>query len=157
MNHLRALMVGSFVPKSTLADLSLALSRIGFGLIMAFGHGINKLPGSEGFDGFAGFVESLGLPAPTLAAYMAVFSEFIGGILLALGLLTRPIAFLLIGTMGVAAFVAHGSDPLFAADADNGSKEMALLFLLGFIPFLVIGSGRFGADHGLRQVWKSQG
>ncbi len=156
MNYLRAMIVGSSVPRSLVVDLFLALSRVGFGLLMAFGHGINKLPGSERFDGFSEGVGNMGFPLPGFFAFMAAMSEFLGGLLLAAGLLTRPMAFFLLGTMFVAAFIAHGSDPLFAADAENGSKEMALLFLLGFLPFLVIGSGRFGVDYGLRLAWKKQ-
>ena len=47
------------------ADFGLLLGRLGFGLILAFGHGMGKLPPGEQFVGFVG---SLGLPAPSVMA-----------------------------------------------------------------------------------------
>ncbi len=65
--------------------------------------------------------------------------------MLALGLLTRPSAFLVSFTMAVAAFLQHASDPW-------SKKEMALLYLAIGVMFMLKGAGRFSADHVLRRV-----
>ena len=135
---------------SKLADLGLLLGRAGTGLFLAFGHGIGKLP-PEGTQKFAGALAKMDIPAPTLAAWMALFAEFGGGILLALGLLTRPAALLIVITMAVAALTAHASDPLFLQNSPNGrAKELALLYLMPALMFLFTGAGRYGVDAVLR-------
>src|SRR3954451_18753382 len=54
-------------------------------------------------------------PAPPVMSLLGVqgIIELIGGLLLALGLFTRPVAFILAGDMAVAYFMAHGSKNFF--------------------------------------------
>ncbi|MEQ8425789.1 MAG: DoxX family protein, partial [Cyclobacteriaceae bacterium] len=110
--------------------------RLFAGLFMAFGHGLGKMPPS---DGLIGGVENLGFPIPSFFAWMAVLSEFLGGIFIALGLFTRPAAFFWICTMGAAAFLRHADDPF-------GTKEKALLYLTIGICLLFTGSGKYGVS-----------
>ena len=133
---------------SRFADFGLALTRIAFGLGIAIGHGYSKIFHEAGFGPTQGAiknVEGMGFPMPTLFAWLSALAEFAGGLLLAAGLLTRPMAFALVFNMAVAAFVAHGKDPLFAT-GDGGSKEFALLYLMGFAVFLFVGGGRYSVD-----------
>ena len=58
-------------------------------------------------DGTASYFEFLGLPAPTLMAYLAGTTEMIGGILLIPGIAVRWVAVPLMFTMVVAAGTAH--------------------------------------------------
>ena len=104
-------------------DIGLLVLRLGAGLFMAFGHGFGKIPPS---DGFIGGVEKLGLPMPIFFAWMAAFSEFLGGLLIALGLFTRPAAFFWICTMGTAAFIRHADDPFSAKE-----KALSLVYWRG--------------------------
>jgi len=137
-------------PATVWQDLSLTALRIFLGLAMAFGHGLGKLPPAEGFVGFIGSIKLFGaipLPLPELQAWMAAIFEFGGGLLLAAGLLTRFGALTFLATMTVAAFGAHWADPVWGADP---SKEMALLFFFGALPFLFYGSGRFSIDRFIR-------
>lgn len=122
-------------------DLMLALLRIFSGLAMAFGHGIKKIPPSEGFINGAA---KLGFPLPTFFAYMAAYSEFFGGIFLAIGFLTRPSAFFVAATMFVAGFIKHADDPF-------GSAEKAYLYFVIGIVYMVIGSGRLSIDQLVRR------
>ena len=118
------------------ASFTLALARVFIGLTMAFAHGMGKLPPPQMMiDG----VGAMGFPAPMLFAWAAALSEFLGGILIALGLFTRPAAIGWIFTMGVAAFVAHGADPF-------AKKEMALLYLAFSVLLVGTGAGRFSID-----------
>lgn len=67
----------------------------------------------------------LGLPFPTLMAYLAAYTEYIGAWLLLLGLATRWISVPLMVTMLVAIFAVH-IDNGWAAIADSSSKEVAM-------------------------------
>ena len=76
--------------------------------------------------------------------------------LVVLGLGTRLAALPVVFAMGVAAFVAHGSDPwtmgegakLFMSGASKswGSKEPALLFLIPFLALVFTGPGLISLD-----------
>ncbi len=119
------------------ANIALAGLRIFTGLSMAFGHGVGKIPPSEGFTkGIA----DMGFPAPGLFSWAAGLSEFGGGILIALGLMTRPASFALGITMFVAAFIRHAADPFMR-------KEKALLFLALAVFFALVGAGRYSIDR----------
>jgi len=75
--------------------------------LMLVPHGWGKLFTEGGVDKLAGGLSKLGLePAYPLALYIALL-EFVGGIMLALGLFTRVIAALVIGFMAVSAFYVH--------------------------------------------------
>ncbi|TIR21104.1 MAG: DoxX family protein [Mesorhizobium sp.] len=70
--------------------------------------------------------------------------EFAGGILLALGLFTRPVAFLLAGEMAVAYFMAHFPRDFFPA---NNGGDAAILFCFVFLYLFFAGSGAFALDN----------
>lgn len=122
------------------AEIGVTVLRLFAGLSMAFAHGINKVPPGEGFVDFTG---SLGFPFPLLFAWKAGLAELLGGIFLAAGFLTRPVALALAFTMFVAAFMAHGSDPY-------GDKELPLLFMVAYLQYLLMGGGRWSMDALLR-------
>lgn len=128
---------------SRYADVGLMLFRVATGLMLALGHGRGKLP-PDGLNGFAGYLAKLQVPMPTASAWAAMLAEFAGGLLLALGLFTRPAAALIAITMLVAAFTAHADDRMF--NPGGPSKELALLYLSAAVLLLFTGSGRYGAD-----------
>src|SRR4051794_5867495 len=103
-------------------------------------HGLQKLFGMWGGD-IARTAEGMakqGLePAIFWAHYIAVLEVF-GGILLAIGFLTRPIAMLFIGFMAVGAFYLHNPPGWFLAKQGMGG---ALLFIFVFISDAVRGGG----------------
>jgi len=81
-----------------------------------------KVPPQEGFVGRVG---GMGFPAPLLFAWLAAFAEFAGGILIAIGLLTRPISLLVFLHFVVVVFVAHAGDSLVDRLRDSVSTESA--------------------------------
>jgi putative oxidoreductase len=96
---------------------------------------------SQIMNGMAGSLsKDMGMPFPLLMAYLAKGSEFFGGLLFALGLLTRFVSIPLVITMAVAVFGAHHGEI-------TGEAEHAFLFLLVFTAFFFIGSGRLSADY----------
>jgi putative oxidoreductase len=100
-------------------------------------HGGQKL---FGWYGGIGLPEGAGLPPLML---IAAVLEVIGGLAIILGLLTRPVAFLLAGEMAVAYFMAHiprGPLPL------QNDGEPAVLFCFIFLFLAGNGSGGFSLD-----------
>ena len=127
-------------PKRDLAtDASLLLIRLVFGLSMAFAHGLGKVPPS---DGFVGLVHELGFPAARFFAWAAGLAEFLGGILIAMGFLTRVSGFFLLQTMLVAVFIMHADDPF-------RKMEMGLLYAVISFVLMGTGAGRFSLDRKL--------
>ncbi len=70
--------------------------------------------------------------------------EALGGLLIALGLFTRPVAFILCGNMAVAYFMAHAPKSFFPAL--NGG-DAAILFCFVFLFLFFAGSGPLALDN----------
>jgi putative oxidoreductase len=85
----------------TLEPRALSLLRIMAGFTFSL-HGLQKLFGLFGGMGGGGVAATF----PSLL-WTAGFLEAVGGFLILLGLLTRPVAFILCGEMAVAYFTAH--------------------------------------------------
>ncbi|MGR7996195.1 DoxX family protein [Xanthobacter sp. ZOL 2024] len=74
---------------------------------------------------------------------LAGIIEIVGGVLLALGLFTRPVAFILSGQMAVAYFMMHAPQNFFPLL--NGG-ELAALYSFLFLYFAVAGGGAWSLD-----------
>ncbi len=138
---MRDLLFGGAGGGSRAADAGLLLLRVFVGLGLALAHGLGKLPPSERF--LAGVAE-MGFPFPVLFGWAAGLAEFGGGLLLAVGLLTRPAALFVGVTMVVAAFIRQAGSPF-------GERELALLYLAPALLFLLAGGGRYALDAVLRK------
>ena len=93
-------------------DLALFVLRVVVGLFFA-GHGAQKLWGAfggHGLAGTAGFFDSIGMRPGRVNAQIAGTSEFLGGIILALGLLSPLGAILIISVMTTAILAVHGKN-----------------------------------------------
>jgi putative oxidoreductase len=82
------------------------------------------------------------------AGAFAGIVELICGALIALGLLTRPAAFLASGTMAVAYFLAHFPQNFFPI---NNGGDAAILYCFVFLYFVFAGPGAFALDSRLRK------
>jgi putative oxidoreductase len=127
---------GGTTTGSAVSDAGLAVLRITAGLLLAGLHGIGKIPPQEGLVGWIG---SMGFPAPLVFAWLAGIAEFVGGLLIAIGLLTRPAAAYVFIHFVIVVMVAHSGDAL-------GERELPILF--GIIAFAIalIGPGRYSVD-----------
>src|SRR5438093_804514 len=106
----------------------LLVLRLVLGQVMA-AHGAQKLFGwfdGPGLQGTAGFFGQLGFRPPLAMAVLAALSEFFGGLLFALGLLTPVAALLVASVMVVAVATVHWEKGFFAT---NGGYEFNLLIL----------------------------
>lgn len=112
--------------------------RVVAGLVMIH-NGLDKLSDIESFA--QAYVSVIGLPFPIFFSYLAAFTELLGAPLLALGLMTRPAALGLFGTMLVAIYhhvkVAGFSIPYL---------ELSTLYAACFFFYLVNGAGLFSLD-----------
>src|SRR6188472_2139540 len=89
--------------KATSAGLLILRLFLGLGLLA---HGVQKIF-LHGITGFAGYLEKVGAPAPVASAWLSASTELVGGLLIAVGLLTRLAAIPLAINMTVAALLAH--------------------------------------------------
>ncbi len=123
-------------------DLGLLLLRVGIGLIF-INHGYSKLMGGhEKWLWLGSKMSHLGItPAPVFWGFMAAASEFIGGIMLVLGLGTRIAAFFMACVMAVAV-VMHISQ----GDGFSGAAH-ALSLLVVFLSLLISGGGAYSMEH----------
>lgn len=94
-----------------------------------------------------GFFTSLGIPFPHANAIWVSWLEFIGGILLALGVGSRVVAFLLAGDMAVA-YLTSGRDDLLAMFSNPGKffGDDAFSFLMAALIVLFFGPGLLSLD-----------
>jgi putative oxidoreductase len=123
--------------------------RIGAGAIFA-AHGAQKLFGwfdGYGLEGTANWMTSIGLEPGLLMATAAGSAEFIGGLLLIVGLMVRPAALILAMTMIVAIATVHWQNGLFMS---NNGYEFGLALLVVSAGLVLRGAGSFSVDRALQ-------
>ncbi len=100
-----------------------------------------------------GTAKLLGLPHVAMFDGLQLFSligvagilELVGGALILLGLLTRPVAFILCGEMAVAYFMAHAVKGNVLVPMLN-QGELAVLYCFVFLFFAAAGAGAWSID-----------
>lgn len=133
---------------SSTAGFSTLALRIPIGIIF-MAHGSQKLFswfGGYGLEGTGQFFESIGLAPGVAMAFLAGSAEFFGGLLILLGLLTRPAALVLAFTMVIAIVSVHLPNGLFMAD---GGYEFGLALLAACVSLMLSGSGKLSLDEWL--------
>ena len=120
----------------TAGSVAHSLLRIVAGLLFAQ-HGAQKLFGWLGGQQVESVMSMMGI---------AGILEFFGGILIILGLFTRPVAFVLSGEMAVAYFMAHFPQGFWPA---QNRGEPAVLFCFIFLYFAATGAGRWSIDEAI--------
>lgn len=126
------------------SDLAYLIVRVTAGL-MLIPHGWPKVFG-RGATGVATMLTNYGIPAALPSAYLIMALETIGGILIAIGLFTRPIAALLVIEFLVIIFVAHWPKG-YAVGA--GGIEYPLFWGLILLAILLRGGGPWSLDRKL--------
>ncbi|HSD66141.1 MAG TPA: DoxX family protein [Vicinamibacteria bacterium] len=125
--------------------------RVTLGVIF-FAHGAQKVLGWFGGNGLAAttkYFVSTGIPLPV--AYLVSFFEFLGGIGLVLGLLTRPAALAVIVVMVGAIAKVHWQHGFFLNWSLTPGKghgyEANLAFIAMALACLIAGGGALSADR----------
>ena len=118
------------------APLMLGVLRIMAGLLF-LAHGTQK------FLGFPdGQMAGMGLALDNPGAYDGII-ELVAGALIALGLFTRPAAFLASGTMAAAYFIGHAPQNFWPV---NNMGDAAILYCFVFLYFVFAGPGRLSVS-----------
>jgi putative oxidoreductase len=127
-------------------DFAVLIMRLFLGPCFVI-HALGKLGlvGKGTMDGFASWLEELGVPFPALQARMAMVSELVGGALLTVGLFTRPACLVLVFTMLVAGKLGHrGAGYLITNDPPGAEYTINLAVIC--LAVALFGPGTFSLD-----------
>lgn len=124
-------------------DLGLLVLRLALGPMLVL-HGWNKINGSGGLSGTAGWFEALGLRPGWLHARLAAGTELTAGALMTLGLLTGLTAAAFVGLMLVATLTDHRGKGYFVF---KGGWEYTVLVAMVAVGLGATGPGEWSLDH----------
>jgi len=150
-----------------LSEYGKSVSLLAVRLIVAYSFYAPAMMKWADIDSVAMWFGSMGIPFPTLNAYMAASTEVGGVVLLTLGLLTRAISIPLIVIMLVAIVTVHGVNGFAMVQAGsevvdpwiNGTQvmgtivtlqngyEMPLYYIIFLLVLLTQGAGKFSLDR----------
>jgi len=134
MKFLKSLL--SVSQENNFSHLGLLILRLTFGLLM-MRHGFNKM---ENYSEYAPqFYNFMGL-GTSFSLQLTIFAEFFCSLFLIVGLFTRFVTIPLLITMIVAVFIVHANDEI-------GDKELAIIYLGGYLALLFKGGGKFSVDY----------
>lgn len=147
------------VPDRRLIDAGLLIMRIGIGIMFML-HGWSKLTGGpEKWTDLGAEMSTIGITfGYTFWGFMAMFSEFFGGLLFALGLFTRATAFLMLFTMIIATlhhFAEYNAELAEQLDPAKAEFSFRKLLLSGshslelgliFLAYMFTGPGSYSLD-----------
>jgi putative oxidoreductase len=117
--------------------LVLSIVRIVVGLLF-MEHGLSKIFNFPPTPNHAPYV------LLSLVPGLAGILESVGGLLIVLGLLTRPVAFILSGEMAFAYFMSHAPRNVFPL---LNAGDAAILYCFIFLYFAVAGGGAWSLDR----------
>ena len=100
-------------------------------------HGLSK------FFGFPGPMPAGGAPKMFALLWFAGIIEIVGSVLLALGIFTRPVAFILAGHLAFVYFIGHVPRGLFPM---NNGGNLAILYCFVFFYIAFAGGGPWSID-----------
>ncbi len=122
--------------------------------IIFMAHGSQKLFGwfgGYGLQGTGQWMASIGIEPGVFMAFLAGSGEFFGGLLLLIGLLTRPAAVVTAFTMVVAILSVHIGNGLFLS---NNGYEFGLALLAATVSLAISGAGKLSLDDVLSKKLK---
>jgi putative oxidoreductase len=122
------------------AEIGLAILRVVTGIVFA-AHGYMKFFGM-GIGGTTGFFSQLGIPLPGIMSPFIATLELVGGTALALGLLTRVFATLLIFDMAGAIVFFHAKNGFFLPTG----IEFVLMLMVSSMAHALAGARALSVD-----------
>jgi len=123
---------------NTSDDAGKLVLRVALGVLILL-HGIYKI--GTGVGGIAGMLQGHGLPGAL--AYLVYVGEVVAPLLLILGVLTRPAAWIIVVNMLFAFGLVHMQD-LTARGGSGGWKlELQGMYLFGALAVALLGAGRY--------------
>jgi putative oxidoreductase len=142
---------------SSLQPVFLLCIRIYFGLWPA-GIAVNGWGKLHNLGRVTQFFASLGLPAPGATATFVSTFEFVAGILLAIGLLSRVAALGLVIDM-LTAYITSDRDSLsnFFADPSKFYNADPFIYLAFALVILIFGPGKIALDYVIEKKYADRG
>jgi len=128
---------------SKLKDLHLLAVR----LILSYGFYNPAMMKWQNINSIAEWFGEIGIPLPTLNAYLAATTEMAGVVLLTLGLASRIISIPLIFVMIVAIVTTHIGNGF---EAGNNGFEIPVYYILLLLVILIYGAGKLSVDYLVR-------
>lgn len=128
-----------------LSPVAVPMIRLTAGLLLV-PHGSQKLFGwfgGKGMEATAQFFASAGFEPGYFWALLVALTEFVGGLFLALGFLTRPAAAAIATFMAVAVTQIHWPNGFFWTDK---GFEYPLMWGIVALAFVILGGGRYSID-----------
>ena len=129
-----------------MAALGLLILRLVVGLTLA-GHGAQKVFGwfgGSGITGWANVVRMLRIRPAKPWAWMAALAELVGGLLVALGLLSPVGSLAIVGSMLVAIALVHWPKGFWVT---KGGYEFNLLIVAAVMALALTGPGQYSLDQ----------
>jgi putative oxidoreductase len=121
-------------------------------LVLAYGFWGPAMMKWKNMDGIIDWFSGMGMPFPTVNAYLSASTEVAGSVLLLIGLGTRLISIPLMIVMLVAIFTVHISHGF---EAGANGFEIPLYYLIMLFTLLVYGPGRYSLEGLLRKMTKN--
>jgi putative oxidoreductase len=140
----------------TTDDPMLAVTRLALGIVF-FAHGAQKLLGWFGGAGYSGTVSYLTntLGIPEFLAVVAILAEFLGGLGLIFGFMSRIAGFAIAVNMAVALFRVHLHNGFFMNWFGNKAAEgfeFHLLAIAMALTVMIHGAGALSVDRALQST-----
>lgn len=127
--------------RATAIQLTYFLLRVVTGLLFM------QVGGMKILGWFGGVPASMGGPPAVMSQiWIGAMMELIGGALVLVGFLTRPVAFILAGEMAVAYFQFHQGNGFWPI---QNQGEKAVLFCFVFLFISAYGAGIMSLDHAI--------
>ncbi len=126
------------------SPFALLMLRVLTGL-MLIPHGYGKVSAiisGAGLEGFGNYLETFGLVPGVVWAHALAFLEVGGGLMLALGFLTRPVAFAVVIFMIIASFTGNAQTFWWF----EGGYEMPIMWGTLALAFVFTGGGKYSLD-----------
>ena len=152
LNLGRVNLTNLFSPNPFWFDAAMLIFRVTIGFCFVV-HGLGKLGivGPGNLAGFTSWLESMGVPFAAVQARMAMATELVGGLLIAVGLGTRIAALFCLGTMLVATLIGHKGGGYLITNNPPGN-EYALNLTILMLVLILLGPGIYSLDYLLFSV-----
>jgi putative oxidoreductase len=127
-------------------DIAILILRLAIGVCFVV-HALGKLGfvGPGNMEGFTKWLASMGLPAPALQARLAMLSELLGGISIALGFFMRFGLVATFATMMMAVLIGHKGGGYLITNSPPGN-EYALNLAIICVVMFILGPGMYSMD-----------
>lgn len=119
-------------------EFAVVLFRLFVAFVLIYGTQDNVFSSARMAE-FREFLAANGFPWASGAAYVSAYAQFVAGILLLVGLYTRPVAFVVVINFIVALVMVHRTLPFNANIAP-------LAMFVGGIFFVIYGAPRYSVD-----------